>query len=256
MHRGFTLIELLVVISIIAVIIALLFPALSSARQAARITQCLSNQHQIGVTAHSRAASHRDVLMNVDPNGPDWPNRPFVTYLAATGRPGFTYLPPGTRVKDAPYWIGTYWNEGLLNSPDIFYCPSMPHPAWRQDKFDMTPWGIPTSHPDPWYVRSSYNYNPLAFVRLDVLTPKQRLETGGEYVDPRFQNRSASDSVLAVDLIQQRSAIAHPPRWNVLFVDGGVRGTYSDTAAGLIGAANVWQDWALYDDVLADLLDR
>lgn len=48
--RGFTLIELLVVISIIALLIAILMPALSGARESARSVQCLSNLKQIGVS--------------------------------------------------------------------------------------------------------------------------------------------------------------------------------------------------------------
>jgi len=61
-RRGFTLIELLVVISIIATLMALILPAIQSAREAARRTQCLNNQKNLALGAINYAESHKGTL--------------------------------------------------------------------------------------------------------------------------------------------------------------------------------------------------
>ncbi len=91
-HAGFTLIELLVVISIIALLVGILLPALGAARRTAQNSQCLSNVRQMDTAAMSFAADHQ---FHVQISSTD-------TVWQATGR-----IPSELRGKVAQYQDST-----------------------------------------------------------------------------------------------------------------------------------------------------
>jgi len=69
-RHGFTLIELLVVIAIIAILAAILFPVFAQAKAAAKKTNSLSNQKQIGLAAMMYAGDYEDILPETGWDGP------------------------------------------------------------------------------------------------------------------------------------------------------------------------------------------
>lgn len=62
-HHAFTLIELLVVVSLIAMLVAVLLPALGASRRAARASVCLSNQRECGAALLNYTTEHDGRLM-------------------------------------------------------------------------------------------------------------------------------------------------------------------------------------------------
>ncbi len=227
--KNFTLIELLIVIAIIAILAALLLPALNKARDKGKMIRCASNQKQIGAALHMYAQDFGDI----------------VTLYIARGSNPVTYAALLSNKLREFYGLNPYYglSTNYLDSLDVFTCPSiLPFGPAPKKGFDGGPRSTYTKgvnhlaiygtvanakgHPltqedvstDPFVYRGEPDKNSFIAPLHSIKSPSKFFALGCSYAtaqDCQWYSISFTSTSAGIMMI-------HNGKANILWIDGHV----------------------------------
>lgn len=206
--KKFTLIELLIVIAIIAILLTLLLPSLSRAREISKRAVCKSNQAQL---------SRVTFLFGKEYNG-----RIPIGYSGYKQSSYFTSKGKNSAV------LGNLWMAFGEEVQPSFWCPSSTNEQFMYDT-DSNPW--------PWYnkngnSRTAFNANPLVNLPANILKfetndegIKQTVLNGNKYKTMEFQARVGNTEAMLSDWMTKSYSVSdrHLDGINTIYFDGSAK---------------------------------
>jgi prepilin-type N-terminal cleavage/methylation domain-containing protein len=158
--KAFTLVELLVVISIIAILLAVLIPAMNRAKETAKRIICSNQQKQVALGVNAYCNDYDGMMPwyggfdplypapwnSVDaanPSGRDTERHPYVALRDNTDKPDYLE----GRVaggKPVPMRVGCLYRRNIIKTGKVFYCPSNKEKQYMYDSY-ITPCGTNVS---------------------------------------------------------------------------------------------------------------
>lgn len=234
--KGFTLVELLVVIAIIAILAALLLPALGRAKEQAQVAACISNQRQLYTALTLYASDHDGLYPPRHASSDSHQDIVNITDLY------FFYSGPQSYWDQGYMQLGLLYKAGILEAPGVYYCPGDLRTTLEQEWYE--PW--PTPNENSHRIRTGYYYNP------------QR-DGGGNRLYTRTTN-FPPDQIMLMDILHMKDLDAMPEytahygtfAWNVTRGDGSTR-TAHPPREHMLTIGTAWtsnQSWSEFYEAL------